>query len=135
MLSKHKEELGMKAKILQASAKLFRFLRSRWLTVGLLVILLAGSGWWMQDHVLAATFDPVRSAWQAARTLGAYQFSSDLTQVTTPLATLTNVGSTSRQIALHLEGATDLHKATMNLRLWTQDSSPSLANQPDNGIE
>src|SRR6187399_1993837 len=115
----------MKTKVLPANASrlLLYFFRSRWYLAGLLLLTFAGGSWWLQSHALAATGDPVRDAWEAARALGVYQFSSDLAQVTTPLATLSNVGASSRQIALHLEGATDLPAATMNLRLWTQEAS------------
>src|SRR5215213_613859 len=126
----------MKTKILQVSVKssrlLLYFFRSRWYLAGLLLLTLAGGSWWLQSNVLAAAGDPVRDAWEAARALGVYHFTSDLTQVTTPLATLSNVGSSSRQTALHLEGATDLPASTINLRLWTQDGSVS---QPSSGVE
>ena len=37
--------------------------------------------------------DPVTSAWEAVRRAGSYHFSSDVTQLTLPTATLGNVSS------------------------------------------
>src|SRR4051812_35701985 len=54
--------------------------------------------------------DPVTAAWQRARATGSYHFGSDVVQVTTPSATLANVGRTSHEDRLRLEGETDLHK-------------------------
>jgi hypothetical protein len=73
--------------------------------------------------VTATPADPVTMAWQAARTAGSYHFTSDVTQVTLPLATLTNVGRTSRTEKLYLEGKNDLTSETMELTLWSEGGS------------
>ncbi|MCE7985168.1 MAG: hypothetical protein DYG89_28680 [Caldilinea sp. CFX5] len=106
--------------------------RAGWLITGIMLLALVASGWWLQRQALAAPTNPVVAAWAAARDRGAYHFTSDFTQVNTPLATLANVGRSSRQTALHLEGATDLRAATMNLHLWSQEGNVS---QPDSGVE
>ncbi len=107
-------------------------LRSRWLLGGLILFGILGGSWWRQQQTVAAAANPVNAAWAQARARGAYHFASDMTQVTTPLASLTTVGRTSRETDLHMEGATDLRAATMNLHLWTQEASVS---QPNSGVE
>ncbi|MCX6047416.1 MAG: hypothetical protein NT075_20110, partial [Chloroflexi bacterium] len=108
------------------------YFRSRWLIGGILLFTLLCGGEWLQRHAQAATTNPVIAAWEQARARGAYHFTSDLTQTTTPLAILNNVGRSSRQTDLHLEGDSDVRAATMNLRLWTQEGSVS---QPNSGVE
>lgn len=76
--------------------------------------------------------NPVIAAWQAAQQRGAYHFESDLTQTTTPLATLTNVGKTSREQRFRLEGDNNLTAQTMNLRLWANDGNLA---QTRSGVE
>src|SRR5262245_38481608 len=71
----------------------------------------------------AATPDPVTAAWERARTAGSYHFTSDVTQVTLPLATLGNVGRTSRTEKLHLEGQNDLRADQMAFTLWSEGGS------------
>jgi hypothetical protein len=71
----------------------------------------------------AITPDPVTAAWNAVRAAGSYHFTSDVTQVTMPLATLTNVGQASRTEKLYLEGQNDLNAQTMEFTLWSQGGS------------
>jgi len=78
----------------------------------------------------------VQAAWQRAQESGSYHFTGDVTQVTVPAATLTNVGRRSQQENVYLEGQTDLAARSMNLRLWTD----SLANGgsvliPETGLQ
>ena len=67
----------------------------------------------------AAAPDPVTAAWQRAKAAGNYRFTSDITQVTLPLATVANVGHTSRTDQLHLEGQNDLRARQMAFTLWS----------------
>ena len=62
--------------------------------------------------------EAVEQAWQRVQDSGSYSFNSDIVQVTIPEATLTNVGRSSREERLDLEGQTDLHSQAMELRLW-----------------
>lgn len=63
------------------------------------------------------------AAWDAARAAGSYHFTSDITQVTLPVATLTNVGRSSRTEKLYLEGQNDLTAEQMELTLWSDGGS------------
>ena len=84
----------------------------------LLIVALIG-GLSLSRPSVAATFlpggNPVTAAWQAAQQRGAYHFASDLTQTTTPLATLTNVGKSSREQRFRLEGDNNLNGANHKL--------------------
>lgn len=75
------------------------------------------------SNVHAVLTDPVTAAWEKARTAGGYHFTSDVTQMTIPLATLTNVGRTSRTEKLYLEGQNDLHTQTLEMTLWSDGGS------------
>ena len=70
----------------------------------------------------AAQPDPVTAAWEQARAAGSYHFGSDVVQVTTPIATVANVGRTSREERLRLEGETNLSNAP-----WSFGSGPAAA--------
>src|SRR6185503_19628914 len=66
----------------------------RWL-IGTLTLL--GAVWLLGGpflpHLAQATpRDPVAGAWEAARRVGSYEFSSDIRQVTIPTTRITNVG-------------------------------------------
>ncbi|MFZ4662787.1 MAG: LamG-like jellyroll fold domain-containing protein, partial [Caldilineaceae bacterium] len=73
--------------------------------------------------LLAGRQDPITAAWQAAQAAGSYRFTSDVTQVTQPLATLTNVGRASRTEKLYLEGQNELAAQRMEFTLWSQGGS------------
>ncbi|HHW87945.1 MAG TPA: hypothetical protein GX400_17290, partial [Chloroflexi bacterium] len=75
--------------------------------------------------------DPVTAAWQRARAAGSYRFTSDLTQVALPLATIGNVGRTSRTDQLYLEGQNDLRSHQMVFSLWGNGGSVL---QPESGV-
>ena len=67
--------------------------------------------------------DPVTMAWDAVRAAGSYHFTSDVTQVTLPTATLSNVGRASRTEKIYLEGQNDLRAQQMEMTLWTDGGS------------
>lgn len=67
--------------------------------------------------------DPVTAAWSKARMAGSYHFTADVTQVTVPVANVTNVGRTSRTEQLHLEGQTDLRAKRLEMQLWSDGGS------------
>ncbi len=73
--------------------------------------------------VAAARPDPVTAAWELARSRGAYSFSSDVVQRSTPTATVANIGRSSREQRLHLAGAYDLRAHSAEMRLWTSGGS------------
>jgi hypothetical protein len=90
--------------------------------------------WW--PHVTSAATsltapDPVTAAWEKARAAGSYHFTSDVVQKIIPVASLTNVGRSSRSDALYLEGQNDLRAQTMELTLWSQGGS---ALNADSGV-
>src|SRR5262245_47135961 len=69
--------------------------------------------------ISAVAPDPVAAAWRAARARGAYHFASDVVQSTTPSATVANIGRSSREQRLHLEGLNDLRANSTEMQLWT----------------
>jgi hypothetical protein len=100
-----------------------RHMHQRWLlAIVLLIGVLAGltlrPAW-----TRAAAPDPVTTAWQRATAAGNYRFTSDLTQTTLPLATVANVGHTSRTETLYLEGQNDLRARQMAFTLWSAGGS------------
>lgn len=71
----------------------------------------------------ATSPDAVTAAWQRATAAGNYRFTSDLTQTTLPLATVANVGRTSRTETLYLDGQNDLRARQMAFTLWSESGS------------
>ena len=74
----------------------------------------------------------VQRAWQRAQEVGVYHFATDIAQTTYPAPRLTNVGRSSRQETLHIEGETDLPARTMQMALW--QGGGSVLN-PRDGVE
>ncbi len=62
--------------------------------------------------------DAVTTAWSRARDAGAYRYTADIVQTTTPKATVTNVGRKSTQSKVHLEGESDVLAQSMTMDLW-----------------
>ncbi len=86
-----------------------------------LVLFLVGSLALMSMTSVAS--DPVQAAWNKAQATGSYRFNGTIAQVTTPAATLRNVGRTSRSQALHMEGTVDVRAQALDMRLWSDGSS------------
>jgi hypothetical protein len=98
------------------------FRRSAPLAVAVLAGLLVGLA--VMPYALAARQpDPVRAAWQRARAAGAYHFTSDVTQLTVPSATVMNVGRSGRTETYHLEGQNNVRDAKLEMRLWSDAGS------------
>jgi len=76
--------------------------------------------------------DPVAAAWQAVRARGAYHFASDVVQSSAPSATVANIGRSSREQRLHLEGQNDLRANSTEMQLWTTGGSVL---QAESGVE
>lgn len=76
--------------------------------------------------------DGPAAAWQRAREAGHYAFSADIEQTVVPQATVLNVGRTSKQEVVHLEGQADLPARYLHLTLWS-DSGTVL--DPTTGTE
>ena len=55
----------------------------------------------------------VQAAWQQARQAGAYDYSTTIVQTTWPLPRLENVGLSSSQQRIYLEGSADLSAETL----------------------
>ncbi|MCO6453542.1 MAG: hypothetical protein J5I90_22360 [Caldilineales bacterium] len=88
----------------------------------LAIVLLAGLQYHQDLAVSAQNPDgknAVLAAWQAVQQAGSYEFSSDIVQTTIPEATLTNIGRSSRQERLFLQGTSDLRQKSMQLELWS----------------
>ena len=83
-------------------------LRLGWLIVALLLTLgIVGAFWHPGTTHAAIPFtapDPVTAAWEKARAAGRYHFTSDVTQVTIPVATISNVGQSSRTENYYMAG-------------------------------
>ncbi|MGD2077143.1 MAG: hypothetical protein PVH18_02095, partial [Chloroflexota bacterium] len=65
----------------------------------------------------------VQAVWQRVRDAGAYAFNADVTQTEIPLATVNNVGRTSKTSRFYMEGQADPGAGTMNLTLWGSGGS------------
>jgi hypothetical protein len=65
----------------------------------------------------------VQSVWRNARVAGGYTFRADITQRVVPLASLSNIGRTSRDYQYHIEGTTDLSARALDLKLWDHGGS------------
>ncbi|MGD8855030.1 MAG: LamG domain-containing protein, partial [Chloroflexota bacterium] len=76
--------------------------------------------------------EAVQRAWQHARDLGAYDFTTDISAVVYPPATLASIGRPGGKDQLHLEGSVDLPARTMALNLW--QGAGSVLN-PADGVE
>src|SRR4051812_42503075 len=63
--------------------------------------------------------DSVTAAWNRATAAGSYHFTAAITQITTPAATVKNVGRTSEEQTLHVDGQTDLPDRQTHLLLQT----------------
>ena len=65
----------------------------------------------------------VQAAWRRAQEVGAYRYATDVRQVTRPLPMLTNVGRSSREETLHLEGRINMPDRTMQMTIWNDEGS------------
>ena len=59
----------------------------------------------------------VQTAWQRARAAGAYHFTADVIQTTIPLTTLDNIGRSSKQQTMHIEGSANLPQQSLELAI------------------
>jgi hypothetical protein len=92
------------------------------------ILALLVAGIWVRPGIAGAVThftapDPVTAAWQKARAAGSYHFTSDVLQKSIPVASITNVGRSSRSDAFHLEGQNDLRAQKLELTLWNQGGS------------
>ncbi|MEZ4673457.1 MAG: hypothetical protein R2932_04345 [Caldilineaceae bacterium] len=97
----------------------------RYTLAGIVVLaltLLVATGQVPAQNAIANT-DPVTAAWEKARDAIAYEFSSDVTQVSVPTATVANAGRTSQTHKVHLEGNSNLREQSLELQLWSQGGS------------
>ncbi len=60
----------------------------------------------------------VQRAWQRAQEIGVYHFGTEIAQTVYPAPALVNVGRSSRQSTLHLEGQTNLPERQLDMTLW-----------------
>ncbi|NOZ04951.1 MAG: hypothetical protein GXP41_01170, partial [Chloroflexi bacterium] len=74
----------------------------------------------------------VQAAWRRAQQAGAYHFATDILQTTYLAPRVTNVGRSSRQDTLHIEGETNLPDRTMQMALWQNGGSVL---NPGDGVE
>lgn len=69
--------------------------------------------------------EEVQAAWQRAQRAGAYRFATEILQTTYPAPALVNVGRSSRQDRLRIEGEISLPDRTLLMTLW-QDGGSAL---------
>ncbi len=96
--------------------------------VALLTLSIFATLWlgWSQLATAVETTKPhtaVENAWQRAHQSGAYDYSTNIVQQTTPQLTLDNVGLGPTTERLYLEGSLDQASETMSLKLWGQDGN------------
>jgi hypothetical protein len=73
--------------------------------------------------VSASPRHALSEAWKRAYDAGVYGFVTDIRQSVVPQSTVRNVGRTSKERALHLEGETNLLERQISLTLWSQGGS------------
>jgi hypothetical protein len=71
----------------------------------------------------------VKAAWSRAEYSGVFDYTSDIVQTSKPRPSMANVGKSSREDTLHIEGRTNRFDQTMQIKLWTQGGS--VANSAD----
>jgi hypothetical protein len=104
---------------------MLHFFRQRLLPLTLLLLVgsLIGGLAFLPHAAAARRTDPITAAWERARAAGRYEFTSNITQTTIPLASLVNVGRTSRSEQFYLEGQSDLAEQRMEFTLWSDGGS------------
>jgi subtilisin-like proprotein convertase family protein len=65
----------------------------------------------------------VQRAWQMAQEVGTYDYAIDIVQTSWPLPILENVGTTSSEERVYIEGQIDLPADTMEMKLWSDGGS------------
>lgn len=106
-----------------------------WILATSVALLLLGAALAPHDSQAARPLSPeqtVQRAWRLAQESGAYHFATEIVQTTYPAPALVNVGRSSRQDTLHIEGQTNLPARTLQMTLWKDGGS--LLN-PSDGVE
>ncbi|MEA3395909.1 MAG: hypothetical protein U9R05_00410 [Chloroflexota bacterium] len=106
-----------------------------WILAASVALLLLGTALAPHASQAALPLSPeqtVQRAWRLAQESGAYHFSTEIVQTTYPAPALVNVGRSSRQDTLHIEGQTNLPARTLQMTLWKDGGS--LLN-PSDGVE
>ena len=67
----------------------------------------------------------VNQAWQRAEEVGIYDYQTNIVQTTWPTERLENVGLSSSQERVYLEGHTNRHQDLMEMKLWAEGGSVS----------
>ena len=91
-------------------------------------LLLGTSHLWGASEETAA----LDAVWARVAQSGAYRFSADIRQTSTPPATVANAGRTSQSTTLYMEGVADLPAESLQLTVWTSGGSVM---DPASGVE
>jgi hypothetical protein len=75
------------------------------------------------SNPLTSDSNEVRAAWQQAERIGEYEYRSDVTQTTTPMLTLANVGRAPTTERVYVEGTVDRGEDEMQLKMWSEDGT------------
>ncbi|MFN8471119.1 MAG: LamG-like jellyroll fold domain-containing protein [Anaerolineae bacterium] len=73
---------------------------------------------WRIPFVGSSAEHEVASVWQRAQALGDYRFRTDVVQTTHPAPALANVGRSSHEDTLHLDGQVHAVDQRVDMRLW-----------------
>ncbi|MBN1180206.1 MAG: tandem-95 repeat protein [Anaerolineae bacterium] len=74
----------------------------------------------------------VQRAWRLAQEANTYRFATEIVQTTYPAPTLVNVGRSTREATLYMEGQADLPNRTLLMTLWQNGGSVL---NPSDGIQ
>lgn len=88
--------------------------------LGLALVLLAYPA---ATTATTTALDPLNAAWRRAQESGVYHFSTTVVETTYPAPTVANVGRSSRQQRLYLEGETNLPERALRMMLWQNGGS------------
>ncbi|MCB0206996.1 MAG: hypothetical protein KDH89_19430, partial [Anaerolineae bacterium] len=87
------------------------------------IVLLAGS---QLLHAAPGEDRSLQAAWEAAVARGGYEFTTTIQQTAHPLPKLVNVGLGSKTDNIYIEGKTDSHVESMQMKLWSDGGSAAL---------
>lgn len=65
----------------------------------------------------------INAVWNRVQNAGSYKFSGEIEQITTPSATIQNVGRSSEISRLYVEGQANLHERLADMKLWANSGS------------
>ena len=77
----------------------------------------------VSNAIINTPADQIMASWHRAQKAQTYSFSADLVQYTIPVASVTNVGQSSREDSLHMEGQTNLRDGSLFMKMWSKSGN------------